>query len=80
GLTSYSYARAGLSLPRTAAAQQSFMKTTRSPRPGDLVFTGSPAHHVGIYLGGNQMIAAPYPGQVVRVQGIYNATNYGTLR
>ncbi len=80
GLTSYAYARAGLSLPRVAAAQQSYLKSTQSPQPGDLVFFGSPAHHVGIYLGGNQMIAAPYPGQVVRIQGIYNPTNYGTLR
>lgn len=80
GLTSYSYAQVGLSLPRVAAAQQSYLKSTTTPLPGDLVFFGRPAHHVGIYIGNGQMIAAPYPGQVVRIQAIYQPTNYGTLR
>ena len=32
---------------------------------GDLVFFGSPAHHVGIYIGGGMMIHAPHTGAVV---------------
>ena len=80
GLTQYAYSHAGLTLPRTAAAQQSYMKRTSSPLPGDLVFFGSPAYHVGIYLGNGQMIAAPYPGAVVRIQTYINPANFGTLR
>ncbi len=80
GLTQWSYSHAGLTLPRTAHAQQAYMRHTSSPLPGDLVFFGSPAHHVGIYLGNGTMLAAPYPGQVVRIQTYVGATNFGTLR
>lgn len=80
GLTSYAYAKAGLTLPRTAAAQQKYFKSTTTPVPGDLVFFGSPAYHVGIYIGNGQMIASPVPGQFVRIENIWPPTNYGTLR
>ena len=80
GLTQYSYSHAGLRLPRTARAQQAYMNRTSSPVPGDLVFFGYPAHHVGIYLGNGQMLAAPYPGQRVRIQNYVNPTGFGTLR
>lgn len=81
GLTSYVYKQAGLYIPRTARAQQAYMKKTSSPQVGDLVFFGSPAYHVGIYLGNNQMLAAPKPGDVVKIQTIYNTpSGYGTLR
>src|SRR3712207_8136399 len=36
-------------------------------QPGDLVFWGAPAYHVGIYIGDGQYIHAPTPGQVVSV-------------
>ncbi|WP_446666606.1 C40 family peptidase [Flexivirga sp. B27] len=81
GLTSYVYKQAGMYIPRTASQQQSYMKRTSSPQPGDLVFFGSPAYHVGIYLGNNMMIAAPKPGDVVKKQSIWTTpTGYGTLR
>lgn len=77
GLTQYVYAQLGVSLPRTASAQYS--ATTRISRsqaqPGDLVFffTGGIVTHVGIYVGGNMMIAAPHTGDVVKKQSIYSA-------
>ncbi len=81
GLTQYVYAKAGISIPRVAHLQQNYLKPTSSPQPGDLVFFGSPAYHVGIYLGNNTEIAAPYPGQVVRIQPIYSTpSGYGTFR
>lgn len=81
GLTSYVYKQAGLYIPRTASQQQAFMKKTTTPQPGDLVFFGSPAYHVGIFLGNGMMIAAPVPGDVVKIQTIWTTpTNYGTLR
>ncbi|MFE5690752.1 C40 family peptidase [Streptomyces sp. NPDC056512] len=78
GLTTYAFARAGIQLPRTAAAQAG--QGRRIPasagqgalRPGDLVFFGyapgrdSTIYHVGIYLGGGQMINAARPGTLVR--------------
>ncbi|WP_433463557.1 NlpC/P60 family protein [Spirillospora sp. CA-128828] len=47
-------------------------KVSRSNlQPGDLVFfsstPGAVPHHVGIYVGGNQMLHAPYTGTVVKV-------------
>ncbi|WP_460466854.1 C40 family peptidase [Calidifontibacter terrae] len=81
GLTQYVYAKAGIAIPRVAHLQQNFLRPTSNPQPGDLVFFGSPAYHVGIYLGNNTEIAAPYPGQVVRVQPIYSTpSGYGTFR
>jgi len=41
--------------------------------PGDLVFFGdaSSPSHVGLYIGGGKMIAAPHTGDHVRVQPVY---------
>lgn len=78
GLTSYVYRQLGVSLPRTARAQQAAVRHTSNPVPGDLVFFGYPATHVGIYVSPGRMIAAPRPGQVVKVQPIYQRpSNYG---
>lgn len=78
GLIEYVYKQLGKTVPRVAGAQQDFFTPVSSPQPGDLVFFGDPAHHVGIWLGPNQMLAAPYPGQVVRIQPIYNTpSGYG---
>lgn len=79
GLTQYVYAKAGISIPRTASAQARAMRHVSNPQPGDLVYFGSPAHHIGIYVGGGKMIAAPYPGQNVRLQPIWD-TPSGYLR
>ncbi|MET9913594.1 bifunctional lytic transglycosylase/C40 family peptidase [Streptomyces sp. NPDC006476] len=71
GLTLYAYAKAGISLPRTAAQQYAASEPVKpgDVRPGDLVFYGSSLssiHHVGLYIGGGWMIDAPRPGTQVR--------------
>ncbi|MFC7512141.1 C40 family peptidase [Streptomyces thermocarboxydus] len=70
GLTTYAYAKVGIRLPRTAAAQAGVAKRipaslgTGALKPGDLVFYATaPGHdstiyHVGIYLGSGQMVNA----------------------
>jgi len=72
GLTSYAYAAAGVTLPRTSQAQQAAASPVTDPRPGDLVFMGGSgtgtATHVGIVIGGGLMVDAPHPGSVVRVE------------
>jgi cell wall-associated NlpC family hydrolase len=76
GLVQYSYARAGLTLPRTA--QQQYDATTQLPSatdlaPGDLVFFGdgpSGVEHVGIALGDGRMVDAPHTGTDVRIEAI----------
>ncbi|WP_410582485.1 NlpC/P60 family protein [Amycolatopsis sp. lyj-108] len=77
GLVLYAYAKVGIALSHNSRAQ--FALGTRVPkeaglgalRPGDLVFY-SPGliHHVGIYLGDNKMINAPYSGAEVRLDSI----------
>ena len=72
GFTSYVFRNAaGVSLPRTSSAQSGYGRTVSKSnlQPGDLVFphTG----HVGIYIGGGQMIHAPSTGDVVKVSSVY---------
>ncbi|HEU5004085.1 MAG TPA: NlpC/P60 family protein [Actinomycetota bacterium] len=76
GLTMFAYRAAGISLPHSAAAQYySEPHVARSQlQPGDLVFYGSPIHHVGIYVGNGMMVHAPETGELVQVaplQGDY---------
>jgi cell wall-associated NlpC family hydrolase len=82
GLTMYAWAAAGVSLPHNAEAQyQSLPHVSQSElQPGDLVFFGSPIHHVGIYVGGGTMIEAPYTGVDVRYHTIYRPDYAGGAR
>jgi cell wall-associated NlpC family hydrolase len=72
GLTHYAWGRAGVYLPRNSRAQAA--ATPRIPagaaQPGDLIFYYSPISHVGIYLGGGQLVHAPNSGTVVKVSGV----------
>ena len=78
GFTQYVFNKIGVHLPRTAEEQR--MATTRvsTPQPGDLVFFGAPAYHVGIYAGAGQMWDAPHSGAVVSKRAIWtSAVTYG---
>ena len=82
GLTAWSWGHAGHPLPHSAAAQ--YNATTRvaisNLQPGDLVFFGSDIHHVGIYVGGGQMIEASHTGTPVRYASIYRSDLMGAGR
>jgi peptidoglycan DL-endopeptidase CwlO len=73
GLVMRAAAAAGISLAHSAAAQQ--RSGRRVPlsqlQPGDLVFWGNPAYHVGIYVGGGKILDAPHTGTVVQIQAIW---------
>jgi len=78
GLTAWAWAAAGVSLPHNAAAQQG-MGTAVSQselQPGDLVFFGSPAYHVALYLGGGMIIQAPTSGDVVKISALASMPDY----
>ena len=79
GLTMRAWEAGGVSLPHNAAAQQGDTRYVSGSKlqPGDLIFFGSPAHHVGIYIGGGRMIAAPHTGTVVQIQSVGSYTNAG---
>jgi cell wall-associated NlpC family hydrolase len=70
GLTQWSYARVGRSLPRTAQAQWRSTAHIKKAhrRAGDLVFFfhGHRAYHVAIYAGHNKIWHAPRPGKRVK--------------
>ncbi|MGW7368455.1 NlpC/P60 family protein [Streptomyces sp. NPDC054841] len=68
GLTQWSYAQAGVGLPRTSQAQRYAGQQVplSEARPGDLVTYRSDASHIGMYVGNGQVVHAPYPGASVR--------------
>ncbi|AQS69987.1 NlpC/P60 family protein [Streptomyces pactum] len=68
GLTQWSYAQAGVGLPRTSQAQSGAGQRVplAQARPGDLVAYRDDASHIGMYVGDGQVIHAPYPGAPVR--------------
>ncbi|ANP53044.1 cell wall-associated NlpC family hydrolase [Streptomyces griseochromogenes] len=72
GLTSWAYAQAGVSIPRTSEAQANIgTRLTRSQlQVGDLVFFFNDLHHVGLYAGNGQILHAPRTGTVVRYESM----------
>ncbi len=77
GLVQYVFAQNGISLPRTTYEQQAVVAPVSldALQPGDLVFWGESAYHVGIYIGDGLYIHAPAPGQNVMIQS-YDAYSY----
>jgi cell wall-associated NlpC family hydrolase len=69
GLTMRAFQQAKVSLPHSSRMQIRYGKTisSRSLKPGDLVFFGKPISHVAIYMGGGKMVHAPRPGKRVEV-------------
>ena len=72
GLMLWSWAQVGVSLPRTSGAQRAGTQriTREQLQPGDLVFHRIPVGHVGMYIGGGQMIHSPHSGDVVKISPI----------
>jgi peptidoglycan DL-endopeptidase CwlO len=77
GLTSWAWAQAGVYLPHQSAQQYASIPHVPSSaaQPGDLIFYYSPISHVGMYVGGGQMVHATSPGNPVTVSGV----NWGNV-
>jgi cell wall-associated NlpC family hydrolase len=75
GLTMQAWGAAGVYLPHLAQGQYDMTRHVplSDVLPGDLIFFGTPnaVYHVGIYIGGGQMIDAPETGQNVSISSIY---------
>jgi cell wall-associated NlpC family hydrolase len=74
GLTKLVYGQLGLTLPRTSGEQARTGRKVSSlatAQPGDLVFFGSPVHHMGMYIGDGKMLDAPHAGDRVRIRKVY---------
>lgn len=72
GFTSYVFAQAGISLPRSSGAQGSAgtVISRDQAQPGDLIWTPG---HIAIYAGGNTQIDAPKPGKSVQFRDIWQS-------
>jgi peptidoglycan DL-endopeptidase CwlO len=84
GLTMWAWAHGGVSLVHSSGAQYaSLPHVDRSDlQPGDLVFFYSPISHVGLYIGGGQMIDASHPGAGggVAIRPVYWSAYAGAAR
>ena len=67
GLTMWAWGRAGVAMPHQSGQQFASIPhvSASEAQPGDLIFYYSPISHVGIYLGGGQMIHSPQTGTSV---------------
>lgn len=74
GLMQYVYKQKGIDIPRTSAEQFEGGNKVgiEDLQVGDLVFFSKNGriHHVGMYIGNNQMLHAPHTGDVVKVSKI----------
>jgi peptidoglycan DL-endopeptidase CwlO len=82
GLAMWCYGKVGISLPHSSSEQYHSGQhvSKKDLEPGDLVFFGSPIHHVGIYVGGGEMIEAPYTGARVRYASAFRGDYAGACR
>ncbi|MCM3885483.1 C40 family peptidase [Frankia sp. R82] len=73
GLSQWVWRKAGVALSHYTGSQWNEGKRVSRAEliPGDLVFFNPDLDHVGIYVGGDQMIDAPHTGEVVRVENIW---------
>lgn len=70
GLTMVAYAAAGISLPHSSDSQMNYFTSIplSQAQPGDLIWYSG---HVGIYVGNNTILHAPYPGVYVRTERVW---------
>ncbi|PZM97424.1 MAG: lytic transglycosylase [Actinobacteria bacterium] len=74
GLVQRVYRDLGIELPRIAADQARMgtpVPSLAQARPGDLLAFNNPVDHIAIYIGDGKMIAAPQPGERVKIQDVY---------
>ena len=82
GLTMSAWQSAGVTIPRTAAAQMSAGTPVSSSnlQPGDLVFYYSPVSHVGMYIGNGRIVNAENPSVGVVTAPVFMMPYAGAVR
>jgi cell wall-associated NlpC family hydrolase len=90
GLTMMAYAAAGIDIGTHSVNNQWYTAAARGQivsysdaQPGDLLFWGDAPgdfYHVGIYLGGGMMIAAPTEGEDVKIQSVWGPPYFEVAR
>jgi cell wall-associated NlpC family hydrolase len=82
GLVLYVFEQHGVTLPHYSGWQiRRGKKIPRSQiQPNDVVFFGSPVHHVGIYVGGGYFIHAPRTGDYVKISKLSERSDVAGIR
>ncbi|NJP14538.1 glycoside hydrolase [Streptomyces thermoviolaceus subsp. thermoviolaceus] len=82
GLTSQAWAAAGHPIPRTSQEQWRQLPHVNMDqmRPGDLVIYFTDASHVGMYIGGGEIVHAPRPGRTVTTAPVASMQILGVVR
>lgn len=78
-LVQRAYQDMGIELPRNSWQQAKAgteVGSLAQAKPGDILAFDSPVDHVAIYLGDNKMIAAPKPGDHVKIQSVYETPTH----
>jgi cell wall-associated NlpC family hydrolase len=69
----------GIDVPRNSWQQAKAgtkVDSLAQAKPGDILAFDSPVDHVAIYLGNNKMIAAPKPGDHVKIESVYETPTH----
>ncbi|MCK9899159.1 glycoside hydrolase [Parafrankia colletiae] len=82
GLTQWVWGKAGVGIPHYTGDQWTAGRHVSRAEliPGDLVFFGADLYHVGLYIGGDQMIHAPRTGEVIRIEDVWWSSFQGGVR
>jgi len=82
GLVLYVFAQHGVQLPHYSGSQFRLGEkvTSSAMVPGDVVFFGSPIHHVGLYMGGGYYIHAPRTGDFVKISKLADRSDFAGAR
>jgi len=82
GLILYTYRQHGVELPHYSGSQFLMGEKVMPAelQPGDVVFFGSPIHHVGMYIGGGYFLHAPRTGDFVKVSSLAGRKDYAGAR
>ena len=78
-LVQRAYKDLGIELPRNSWQQAKAgtkVDSLKDAKPGDILAFDSPVDHVAIYIGNNKMIAAPKPGDQVKIQSVYETPTH----
>ncbi|MEU4559936.1 transglycosylase SLT domain-containing protein [Actinoplanes sp. NPDC023936] len=78
-LVQKAYQDLGVQVPRNSWQQARAGRPVASiadAKPGDILAFNTPVDHVAIYLGDNKMIAAPKPGDRVKIQSVYETPSH----
>ncbi|MCL2403284.1 MAG: NlpC/P60 family protein [Coriobacteriia bacterium] len=81
GFILYVFSQHGVDLPHHSGSQVLHgQRVTGNLEPGDLLFFGTPIHHVGMYVGGGYFIHSPRAGEVVTLRALASRSDMVAAR